>query len=353
MDLSSFIIIDPLTGETVSGSDVPLPQDGGGGSGTNGNNGPTSMGFFRVWHIPNFPASITNYIFNGPIFVPVDFADYRDRVEGIQVLMDGEPMQDAEYTSLFYNGQTNWGMGIYFDRLTNGTHQIRLVSTLHINDEIDDNAIYLVLSNLTQTITVANDVTFPDWNDVIQGNTYTFNAQIANPNTDWQIDIFDASDNYVNSGYGHTTDGNVTWTWGLTDYLGNNRNDFEGDPYFYSQITFNTTSSSPGFNPLTSQTTKPMPISVQGYPDRGQWLVAFQDRWFADAPGYPSDCQGKYNDAMQYIWGGPNLIGDTAQWYPIRFGTNVYTQADRDYSWTNLVAWIGDLHVRNFYSADQ
>ncbi len=351
-DLSGFIIFDPATGQWVSGNGYSInsstdtsttgatPMDESSG-------GAVSTGFYRVFHIPNWSADVTNYVFDGPTFVPVDFADYRERVENLQVLIDGEPMPYADYTSSFYNGQTNWGMGIYFDRLANGTHQIQLVSTLHINDDINENAVYLVLSNLTQTITVSNEVTFPNWNDFIQGDTYTFNAQTANPDTDWEIDIYDANDNYVNSGYGHTSDGSISWTWDLTDYSGSSRDDFEGDPYFYSQITFDAGSTG-GASPQI-QATKPMPLAVSGYPDRGQWLIAFQDRWFADAPGYPSDCQGKYDTAMQDIWGGPNLIGDTAQWYPIRFGTNVYSQADRDYSWTNLLAWIGDLHVRNFY----
>lgn len=360
-DFSNFNIFDPISGESISGvdyvsmpqfssQDVPLPSGDPQplDSGTNASPAPTT-GFFQVFRIPNFPASITNYTFDGPIFIPVDFADYRERVENIQVLIDGQPMQDAEYMSMYYNGQTNWGMGIYFDRLTNGTHQIQLVSTVHLNDDINYDAIYLTLSNLTRTIAVTNQITFPDWNDFIQGDTYTFNAQTLNPDTDWQIDIFDASYNYVNSGSGHTTDGHISWTWDLKDWMGNSRDNFDSDPYFYSQTTFNTASSG-GYSPA-AQTTKPNPSSVKGYPDRGEWLIAFQDRWFSDAPGYGSDCQDKYNTAMQSVWYWPQspYVGDTTLWYPIRFGTNVYSQADRDYSWTNLLAWIGDLHVRNLY----
>lgn len=360
-DFSNFNIFDPVTGESVSGidytvpllqqsalltQDVPQPLDSGGGDA--GDPPAPTTGFFQVFHIPNFPASITNYTFDGPIFIPVDFADYRERVDNIEVLIDGEPMQDADYMSLFYSGQTNWGMGIYFDRLTNGTHQIQLVSTLHINDDINENAVYLVLSNLTRTITVANQVTFPDWNDFIQGDTYTFNAQTANPDTDWQIDIYDSGDNYVNSGWGHTSNGQISWTWDLTDYLGNNRDDFDGDPYFYCYITFNTASAGAGYNPA-AQTTRQTPSLVKGYPNQGEWLISFMDRWFSDAPGYPSDCQGKYMDAMDAIFGGPLLVNDTPLWYPIRFGTNVYSQVERDYDWTNLVATIGNLYIRNFY----
>jgi hypothetical protein len=357
-DFSNFNIFDPISGESIVGADCvsmrqSLSQDVPFPSGnpqpldsTNSLPAPTT-GFFQVFHIPSFPASITNYTFDGPIFIPIDFADYQERVENIQVLIDGQPMQDAEYMA--YDGLTNWGAGIYFDRLTNGTHQIQLISTLHINDEINFDAIYLTLSNLARTITVSNQITFPDWNDFVQGDTYTFNIQTLNPNTDWQIDIFDAGYNYVNSRSGHTTDGHISWTWDLKDWMGNSRDDFESDPYFYSQTTFNTASGG-GYSPA-AQSTKPNPLSVKGYPDRGEWLIAFMDRWFSDAPGYGSDCQGKYDSAMQSVWYWPQspYVGDTTLWYPIRFGTNVYSQADRDYSWTNLLAWIGDLHVRNLY----
>jgi len=362
-DFSNFNIFDPATGDSVSGAnyvstpllarqtqlaqDVPMPSgDPQPLDSTNPLPAPTT-GFFQVFHIPSFPASITNYTFDGPLFIPIDFADYQQRVENIQVLIDGQPMQDAEYMA--YDGNTNWGAGIYFDRLTNGTHQIQLVSTLHLNDAINYDAEYLMLSNRTQTITVANQITFPDWNDFVQGDTYTFNAQTLNPNTDWQIDIFDAGYNYVNSGSGHTTDGHISWTWDLKDWMGNSRDDFDSDPYFYSQTTFNSASAG-GYSPQ-AQSTRSNPYAVKGYPNRGEWLIAFADRWFSDAPGYGSDCQDKYITAMEsvYYWPQSPYIGDTSLWYPIKFGTNVYSQADRDYSVTNFLNWIGDLHVRNLY----
>ncbi|MDQ6632906.1 MAG: hypothetical protein M3Y82_14315 [Verrucomicrobiota bacterium] len=301
-----------------------------------------SMGFFRVFHIPDFPASITNYTFDGPIFIPVDFKDYMDRVDNIEVLLNGQPTDYAEFTTYISGGETNWGMAVYFDRVTNGTYQIQLRSTLRLNDEIDDNTPYLVLSDLIKSIVVANQVTFPDWNDLIQGDTYTFNAKTANPNTDWSFDIFDALGNYVNTGSGHTTNGEISWTWNLNDYLGNNRDDFETDPYFYSEITFDSAGNGPTI-------TRPTPPPVKGYPDRGEWIISFQDRWYSDAPAYPADLQGKYEEAIDAVWGGPLLIGDNAIPFPLKFGTNVYSQAERDQTWTNLLTRLGDLHVRNFY----
>jgi hypothetical protein len=343
--------LQSLDGGTESASLADAESEGGGSYGpagfSNGGCDCPDMGFFRVWHIPDWSYDITNYTYGGATFIPVDFKDYRDRVDNIQLLLNGEPTPNADFMSYASGGQTNWGMWIYFDRLTNGTHQIQLITTLRLNDEIGDNSAFLVLSNLTRSIVVFNQVSFPDWNEFVQGDTYTFNAQTANPDTDWWIDIYDVWGNYVNTGSGHTSNGQVSWTWDLTDSWGNSRDDFDSDPYFYSYITFDT-ATGPGNGPQ-SQTTKPTPPPVKGYPNRGEWMVSFQDRWFADAPGYASDSQDKFIDAMGAIRGGPILVGDTAQWYPIRFGTNVYTQADREYSWTNLLAWVGDLYLRNLY----
>ncbi|HEX5223086.1 MAG TPA: hypothetical protein VFZ59_26240 [Verrucomicrobiae bacterium] len=303
------------------------------------------MGFFRVFHIPDWVLNITNYVHEGPTFLAVDFKDYRDLVTHIEVLVNGEPYPHADFMT--YGGPTNWGMGIYFDHLTNGNYQIQLVTTLQLNDEIGDNSVFLALTNLTRSITVFNQVTFPDWNDFIQGDTYTFNAKLANPDTDWWIDIYDVQNNYVATGSGHTSNGQVSWTWDLLDWQSNNRDDFDSDPYFYSEITFNSGGGGgPGPMSLITRPTRP---PIKGYPNRGEWLISFSDRWYSDAPYYPSDVQTKYLEAMTNTRGGPLLIGDTSYLYPLRFGTNVYTQAQREQTWTNLLEWIGDLYIRNFY----
>ena len=326
-----------LSGVESLGGEANGPQ-----SLTSGGCNCPDMGFFRVWYIPDWGFNVTNFTYSGPTLFPVNFKDYRDNVDNVEVLINGVPSPYTEFTSYVSGGLTNWGVGIYFDRLTNGTYQIQLRTTLGLNEEVGDNAVSLVLSNLTRSIVVFNQVTFPDWNDFMQGDTYTFNAQTANPDTDWSIDIFDAFGNYVNTGSGHTTNGQVSYTWDLNDWQGNNRDDFDSDPYFQSEITFASFGNGPTI-------TKPTPTPVKGFPDRGDWLVSFQDRWYSDASGYPGDLQGKYEDAVLDIYGGPILVGDTSQWQPLKFGTNVYTQADREASWGNLRAWLGDLHIRNFY----
>ena len=272
--------------------------------------------------------------------------DYGERTENFEVLLDGQPTDYAQYMSLFYNGQTNWGMGIYFDRIPNGTHQIQLVSTLHLNDEVDDEAIFLVLSNRAQSITVDNQITFTNWDDTIWNNTnYTFRAQSKNPDTDWWIDIFDAWGNWVNGAAGHTTNGQIEWTWDLTDYDGNLRDSLENDPFFDPWITFNlaTANGSAGAN---SQASRPTPVTLVPYPVQGEWMISCQNEFYTSG----SAGHDYMFEAMGAIQGWVDYRDVPTLFYPVVYGTNGTTQADRDDSWETLkliLARGGDF--RNFY----
>jgi hypothetical protein len=354
-DLASFLIYDPGVSDWVKGSeytrpdpsvmalDGPLSLNGPGGPNGPDPGGLPGSGFYRVFHIPDWSFNATNYTYDGPTFFPVDFADYLERVDDFKLLLNGQETEYAEFMPyVMGNGQTNWGMGIYFDRLPSASYTIQLLCTLRQNEAVGDDAIYLILSNQVRTITVNNQIIFTNWDDTIQADTYTFDARIANPNSDWWIDIYDARGNYVKTGSGHTSEGHIAWTWDLTDYLGTPRTDFDSDPFFYSETTFSTAGNGPA-------TTRNNPTTADDYPNVGQWVTSFQDRWFSDAPGYPYDCQQTFTDAMGEIQGGPVLKGDPAWYAPIKFGTNVYSQAERELSWANLKSWLSSPWVRNWY----
>lgn len=298
------------------------------------------LGFFRVWHIPDFPAGITNYTFDGPIFIPVDFKDYLERVDNIGVLLDGKLISDTVFTSLFYNNQTNWGMGIYFDLFPSGTHQIQLVTTLRLNDVVGDGSVSLVLSNLTRTITVDNQVMFTNWDGLILSSNFTYTAQTKNPDTDWYVDLYDASFNYVNGGSGHTYNGQISWTWDLTDTGGNPRDDLDGDPYFYAYVTFNTAAG--------AQITRRGPAPQTEYPSVGYWLITYSDRHILDAGPLYAGGDQYYTNGVIAIAGGPSFRGIPNTLFPIKFGTN-YTQQERNDSWSYVKASLFDARYRNFY----
>jgi hypothetical protein len=344
-DLSGRIIIwpDGSTEEWTKefGEKYDANRGGGNGPETDGPVAGDDSGFFRVFHIPDWTFNVTNYTYDGPTFFPVDFKDYMDRVDNIEVLLNGQPTSDAIFTNAVDQGQTNWGMGIYFDFYPSGTNQIQLRSTLRLNDEIGDDTVYLVLSNLMRTIVVDNQVTFTNWDGLIMSSNFTFNAQTKTNNTDWRIDIYDASDNYVNGGSGHTTNGQIQWMWDLTDTNGTPRDDLDGDPFFQSYITFATAAG--------PQTTRRTPPPQTEYPSVGNWLITFSDNHFNDAGT-------NYTGGQQYYTNGVYRIAEwidyrSIPWtvYPIKFGTNSYTQTERNDSWSYLKATLFTPQSRNFY----
>jgi hypothetical protein len=307
---------------------------------TNGGCDCPSYGFFRVWHIPDWLADVTNFVFDGPTFIPVDFKDYVDEVDTISVLIDGQETPNAQFMPFTINAQTNWGMGIYFDRFPNGTHTIQLISTLRLSDTLDDNTSYLVLSNLTRTITVGNTITFTNWDYLILSNTYTFQAQSMITNVNWEIDIFDANNNFVNSQTDSSSDGNIQWIWDLTDYTGASRVD-DSDPFFFAEVS--VTPQAGG-----STTTRFMPALANQFPSKGSWVFAYMDKFFDDgSTNYPT-ADSIYNPAIQNMEGGPSLWNIAAFDSPLKFGTN-YAQSERDDSWNFLDAELRLWPIRNFY----
>lgn len=344
IDLSGWIIFwpddstDEWSAERVEKWRASNQVEGGGGAELDGPTPGDNSGFFRVFHIPDWTFNVTNYIYDGPTFFGVDFQDYIERVENIEVLIDGVPTPDA----VFFEYQTNaWGMGIYFDLFTNGTHQIQLRTTLRLSDEIGDNGVTLVLTNLARTIVVDNEVTFPNWNDLITSTNTTFQAQTKTNNTDWWIDIYDASFNYVNGGSGHTTNGEISWTWDLTDTLGNPRDDLDSDPWFYSEITFMAAAG--------AQTTRSTPAKQTEYPNVGDWLVTYSDKHYIDGGTNYAAGDQYYTNGIIGIAGGPALRSIPCSKYAIKFGTNSYTQTQRNDSWIDLKANLSAGRYRNFY----
>jgi hypothetical protein len=369
-DLAGFTILDPVTGTSLSGADyqaenpdfntsdsgnTPQPMDGGGGSG--GQSDPTT-GFFRVFHIPDWLADFSGYTFDGPTFIPVDYESPDapvDYVDSTTVLINGQPTDNAVLTPYVYNGVTNWGVGVYFDRFQNGTATIQLLTTVRQSDTLNDQTPYMVFSNAPATITIGNAITFTNWADLVLGNTYTFNAQSTVPNVDWEIDIYDAYNNFVNYQTGHSSDGNIAWTWDMTDYWGNSRMD-DNDPFFYPEITITRTSmATGGAHPNAGgSTTTPMPVVAAQYPGTGSWLFSYLDKDYEDGTtNYPGGTSYMLN-GIHEMEGAP-IVWNIGTWeYPIKFGRS-YSQADRDASWqgttnsSGLVDWLKRWTVRNFY----
>jgi hypothetical protein len=302
-------------------------------------------GFYRVLHTPTWSVNITGFTFDGPIFIPVDFADYVDRVNDVVVLLNGQPAPQAVLIPFVQQGVTNWGVGIYFDLVPNGNYQIQLLSTVRLTEETGEGFGYTVLSSKPTAIVVDNQVTFANIDDLIYGSTYTFRAQTKNPNTDWTIDIYDAWGQFINGASGHTSNGQIQWTWDFRDIFGNLRDDLDNDPFWDPYITFDTGGG--GAAPA-APATRPMPAPAP-WPNVGGWIIAHQDRFYLDAGTNYTGGDQYYQDGINNLVGGPALWNIPVTLRALRFGTNVYTQAQRNDSWADLKAWMFDPRFRNFY----
>ena len=116
-------------------------------------------GFFRVFHIPDWLVSFDGYTFDGPTFIPVDFSEPdapTDEVDNVTVLINGQPMNYTQYLPYDIGGTTYWGMGIYFDRLPNGTNTIQLLTSVRQPGASEDQPQDMVFSNAPQTIVISN-----------------------------------------------------------------------------------------------------------------------------------------------------------------------------------------------------
>jgi hypothetical protein len=362
-DLSGFVIFDPATGEWTSGNgyvvnsmssasglDAVAPLDA-----TENIGGTMSAGFYRVFHIPNWLVDITNYVFDGPTFIPVDYAAPDappDHVDSTTVLINGQPTDYAQFMPYVDNsGVTNWGVGIYFDRLPNGTDTIQLITTVRQSDALNDQTPYMVFSNAPATIAIGNLITFTNWDDLIWNSTnYTFRAKSSVANVDWEIDIYDVYGDFVNYQTGHSSDGNISWTWNLYDYWGDLRNNSDADPVFYSTTTLTGNFGNYGssqIHPDTSSVTLNNPSAAAPYPSVGAWLFAYMDNFYSDA-GDPGD-DTYYKAIMNGLAAGPEVPWNIpATTYPLKYGTN-YAQADRDSSWDGLRQLLANSQYRNFY----
>jgi hypothetical protein len=357
-NLSGYTIIDPLTGESANGAGYVIRLQALGAAqpldDPSGDPPPPETGFYRVFHIPNFLANFSGYTFNGPTFISVDYAPPDapvDYVDNTTVLINGQPTDEAIFMPYVINGVTNWGVGIYFDRFPNGTNTIQLLTTVRESDTLNDQTPYMVFSNAPAAINIGNSITFTNWSELILSNTYTFQAQTV-PNVNWEIDIYDVYDNFVNYQTGYSADGNISWTWNLMDYWGNSRLG-DSDPFFFPYITVTQNSSSPtqsgGAQPNAgSSTSSWMPPLAEQFPSQGDWIFTYMDKFYDDGTS-------NYVGGTSYMLNGIHTMeGGPAEWniglleVPVKFG-RTYSQTNRDSSWESLGLWLESWNNRNFY----
>lgn len=313
---------------------------------TTTNSGPT-CGFYRVLQVPSFQNDVSQYLFDGATFLPIDFGGYLDSVQNLEVLLNGEPTTYSEFMPYDYNGQTYWGVGIYFDRIPSGTYQLQLRCTLAANDFVGEDSTFLVLSNNVASVTVDNSISFPNWDDLITSTNYTFKAQSKSQDADWYFDIYDVGGYFIAEGSGHTSDGVIEWTWDLKDWQGYLRDDLDYDPYFDTYLTIEGSSQARVSGMAAASKTVLTPPAMLDFPKVGGWVFAYMDNYYSES-GSLTGFQQEYLDSVNQLRGAPSLKNYPSIGVPLAFGTN-HTQLERNNSYSYLAGNLYNAQNRNFF----
>ncbi len=287
IDLSTSVIIDPSTGESVSGSEYiaseraidraqnnsPQPLD------DDPQDPPPDPGFYQVVQdgVQIANSSLTN-LANSPLAgtITIGFeAGNADPNNGTNLL--GSPLQEviALVDGTRYRGAApllapgfRGTINLDTSFLENGDHTVQVVASWLNPDLTDPNNHFFSRYSDPFTLSVSNVIYYPDWDDEIGelGFAY-YSFETTCTNSTWQIDIYDISNNLAKTLTGNTGDGFVETNWDLVDLNGVTRATNDDDYLFTATITVGDPTSK-----KTPPRSKPF-----AYPGQGQWVIAYQD----------------------------------------------------------------------------
>jgi hypothetical protein len=251
IELTNQLCAAPLTNQTTFSDSGALVR--GPAMLTNAN----LADFYRVFVIPDFWFDMNEVELVGGPNCGQDFLPlYIGSLESwdlfqpqITLLVDSEP---NSYEKLFFaeaaTEQINFGTrkkphwecarGLWFwhDTLPNGEHTLQLRSLLAFNSLVEG-CQYVTMTNRPVRIRINNQISYPDWQPFIQGDTYTFAAHSTTRRVNWRIDVYDLRGWLLISKTGRTTNGEIRWTWNLRDKRGQSHDDFDANPSFRSLLT--------------------------------------------------------------------------------------------------------------------
>jgi hypothetical protein len=345
-DLSGFLIFDPLTGESVSGSgysasalaldslqfDGPQPLDGGGGS---GNSTPApETGFYQVvrdgvYLLNSSLAKLTNGAVSNTVTVAFEAGNAASDGTGTNIL------GNLACAALIIDGGKFAGDGgvvgfplspFFMDTayLENGNHSLQVEVTWLNPDNSDGNHVNITRRSNPVTITVSNQIYYPQWEpEVGEAGISAYFLKTIFTNVDWKIDIYDVSNKLAQTITNHTDDGTIEAYWNLVDTNGVTRTNADVDPVFSAIVTV-----------YDAPISKPTPGKKQrqkNWPDHAVWTMAYQDFFKFEYSA---------NNLMQYAinaftltagkYGGywiyypqPGQTNDYGQTYPMRYQKTV------------------------------
>jgi hypothetical protein len=250
-DLSAMTIIDPSTDQSVSGSGLVKASAGTAspdgfqpdGADSSTNSASPGTGFYRVVRDGAHMFGVTNgTVWSGKVNVPLEVANPAGTVISISInAIDPDTGNAAPIGNSQQTGPFNAPLSATIDTtvMSNGTYNLQAYA--HWEDGSGSGE-WEALSPPV-SITTSNEITFENFmpqfgNDLddFGATNYglVFNATSAHSNVNWNVDFYDSSSNYVGSVNGDSPDGNISFTWDLTDAQGVAHTN---DAFFNSYIT--------------------------------------------------------------------------------------------------------------------
>jgi hypothetical protein len=281
-DLSAFIIIDPSTGESVSGAgytvsqpslnraqlDDPQPEDDDPGGGS-----PPDPGFYQVVRNGAHLVGITNGMtLSGVVAIPVEVGNADGNLVNLTLSEDDSPVSGAAIQTPPFP----FPLQLVVDtmQMSNGVHQIsasaRWDSPGSSTNENDDS---YEADSPPVTVNVYNEISFPNWMPSFGelDNSLLIEVQSAHTNADWYIDVYDSQYQYIGTFQGHTYDGSIEVAW---DLIGPYDDTHYADSFFAFVVStvFEDPTTASAAPPLSYRVTDPWSAP-------GQWVMAVQHAW--------------------------------------------------------------------------
>ena len=341
-DFSNFTISIPGISGSLSGmqfmqaqaddeTNGPPDPTGGGASGDGDTNSvPPEVGFYRVVRNGAHMIGVTNgTVWSGTVTVPLEVGDAYGTLDSISINDNDASVAVGNSTQF---GPFNSPLVAVVDttRMSNGVYNISAYANWN-----DGNGGEWDASSPAIAVTVSNEISFENWMPEFgeTGNSLLFRATSAHTNVNWNVDVYDSSNNYVGSFAGHTPDGDISFTWDLVD---GNGVAHTNDAFFNFEI------STPYIDPPAPPTYR----KNDPWLGKGAWCEVCQHA-FDDVV----DSETIYQELNQFVSqaGGNGSIkptpnsGDGSP-YVLNYGSD-NPQGDTD--WNNFRTALYDPYTRN------
>jgi hypothetical protein len=366
-DFSGYVIVDPVSGESVNGSlfatartlapsdplfDGPQPLDGGESGGSVPD---PETGFYRVVRNGIHLIGITNGMtLSGTVSIPVEVGAESGNLVSMSVRECGSPVGNSAIVAPF-----DYPLHITLNTaaMSNGIHQISGFASWNSGGD-EGSGDGMDAQGDTIGVNIQNEITFPNWIDYY-GELYDallITAESAHTDADWFIDIYGSESGYIGTFGGHTYDGHIYGWWDLVGPPPN-YTVYNNERYFDFVVTteWSGTQAAQGNGPQpqlpggSSSATMRTYRQNDNWTSKGMWVVANLQAWEgvlgSDMLDTASDGFAQMAETFGLTVRPSRPAGES---FRIGYGGGI-PESTRNSQWASLRSAIYNQESRNFF----